>query len=397
MQLEKKEKIEMIEDGLSKIRRSLDDLKMLEQSDKTITDILKLLVSIKTIIGNDENLLKDNISSDYETQVLVIESEIESYLSLHNYQTISYSQGKKDFSEVEKYTCKQLIDTDKKELDHTVERTVSIGIALSDGEIVIPPEVNLYKYRGGKHKLSFPKFITSRLMIASVLFALVLSFAFFAIDRDNSFFAKVLFSLGVSIPLVLLVFVMSLSSFITKKRDSKAIVSDYVGFTALLTSVFLTPVLIMDFKIYKVVAMGAMFLLGFVYVIVRMIFYCSKKFTKKSCPLFEYLEKNKKYIFGFSLSIFAINLIPIIWSVFEYDGFNLYITIFFNAIYGLAMIWLILATKDKGKRVGLFAGYVLSLILVSVNLSWYLIGINFVCAVLTLFLTIGDKLCHKKN
>ena len=397
MQLERKERIEMIEDGLSKIRRSLDDLIMLENSDKTIIDILKLLVSIKTIIGNDDNLPKDNLSSDYQTKVLVIESEIETYLSLHNYQTISYPQGKKTFSETEKYICKQLIDTDKKELDHTVERTVSLGIALSDGEIVIPPEINLYKYRGGERKFNLPKFISSKLMIASLVIALVLSFGAFAIDRDNLFFSKPLLFLGVSISLALLALVPSLATFIVKRRDRSTIFSDYAGFAALYTSIFLIPVALAEFKIYKIIGACTLLLLGLGYVVMRTVFYYSQKDTKKNFLLFEFLEKNKKYVFGFSLGLLVINLVIMISSKFDNNILNILSIAIFSTMYALLMIWLILTIKDKGKRIGLFVGYVLSLILVSINLSWCLIGINLICAVLTLFLMMGDKLWRKKN
>lgn len=397
MQLEKKERIEMIEDGLSKIRRSLDDLIMLENSDKTIIDILKLLVSIKTIIGNDDNLPKDNFSSDYQTQVLVIESEIETYLSLHNYQTVSYPQGKKAFSETEKYTCKQLIETDKKELDHTVERTVSLGIALSDGEIIIPPEINLYKYRGGERKCGLPKFISSKLMIVSLVLALLLSFGAFAIDRDNLFFSKPLLFLGVSISLALLVLVPSLAAFIVKRRDRSTIFSDYAGFAALYTSIFLIPVALAEFKIYKIIGTCALLLLGLVYAVMRTVFYYSQKDTKKDFLLFEFLENNKKYVFGFSLGLLVINLVIMISSKFDNNILNILSIAIFSTMYALLMIWLILTIKDKGKRIGLFIGYVLSLILVSINLSWCLIGINLICAVLTLFLMMGDKLWRKKN
>lgn len=397
MQLERKERIEMIEDGLSKIRRSLDDLIMLENSDKTIIDILKLLVSIKTIIGNDDNLPKDNLSSDYQTQVLVIESEIETYLSLHNYQIVSYPQGKKTFSDTEKYTCKQLIETDKKELDHTVERTVSLGIALSDGEIVIPPEINLYKYRGGERKFGLPKFISPKLMIISLVLALALSFGIFVIDRDNLFFSKPLFFLGVSISLVVLILILSLAAFIVKGRNRSTIVSDYVGFTSLFASLFLIPIALFEFKIYKIIGTAVLLLLGLAYIIVRVVFYYSKKESKANCLLFEFLEKNNKYILGFSFGLLAINLVMMAGSKFDNDIFNILFTVIFSALYALLMVWLILASKDKGKRIGLFVGYVLSLILVSINLSWCLIGIDLLCAILTLFLVIGDKLWQKKN
>ena len=398
MELEKKQKIEIIEDSLASIRRSLDDLKVIESSDRTIINILRLLSTVKTIIGNDNNLVKDALSSDYETQVMVIESEIETYLALNNYQTISYPIGKKDFAENEKYVCKQLVDTDQKELDHTVERTVTLGIALSDGEIVIPPEINLYRYKEGESKkVHFPKFLSLKLLLVSGLMASLLFFLLFALDRDGLFFAHPLTSLGIVIPLAILLLGLSLGSFISRKRDAKTIFSDFVGLSTMLLSLLMVINIAFEFRIYMLIGVLGFFLVSLIYFCVRLGFYYSKKTEKKDIPLFTYIDKNKLCISAYSLILVLINQLMTFSYKFDTNPINLVVTIVFSVIYSAVMVGLTLTTKNWKKRISLLTGYSLSLILTSINLSWCLMGINFACALLTLFLILGEKVWQKKN